>query len=250
VKAFAGILFCGLGMAAAGVATADPRLDEKVYTPYVENGVAEVETRVGGEVGGALGGETTTVVEAEYGLNDRVSLAFVGALGRAPGDAARLNSFGLEAVAYVGQIPALGVDTGLYLEYGRGLHGETDTLEAKMLFAKTKGRFQALANLIVEKPVTAPQGEAIATYGYAASVTWRVIGRLRLGAEAFGDLGSDRAFLGRQGAYVGPEARWAARPRGSPVEIEVDAGWLASAGTDRDEARSQLRLAVELERRF
>jgi len=232
------------------MAAADPRLDEVVYSPYVENGVAELETRVGGQVGGALAGETTTVVEAEYGLSDRVSLALLGTFGRGPGQSARLDGVGLEAVAYVGQIPALGIDTGLYLEYARGLQGQADTGEGKLLFAKTAGRFQGLLNLIVEKPVTAPAGEGIATYGYAASATWRAVGHLRLGAEAFGDLGSDRAFLGRQGAYVGPEARWSGRPKGAPAEIEIDAGWLAPAGTDRPEAHSQLRLAIELERRF
>jgi len=135
VKRLAGtVLFC-LGVLGPRAAAADPRLDEKVYDPYVENGVAELETRLGGEVGGALGGETTTVIEAEYGLNDRVSLALVGALGRGPGEPARLDSVGVEAVAYVGQVPALGVDTGLYLEYARGLHGESDTVEAKLLFA-------------------------------------------------------------------------------------------------------------------
>ena len=135
MKRLAGtVLFC-LGVLGPRAAAADPRLDEKVYDPYVENGVAELETRLGGEVGGALGGETTTVIEAEYGLNDRVSLALVGALGRGPGEPARLDSVGVEAVAYVGQVPALGVDTGLYLEYARGLHGESDTVEAKLLFA-------------------------------------------------------------------------------------------------------------------
>ena len=45
-----------------------------------------------------------------------------------------------------------------------------------------------------------PDGENFASYGYAASATWRVAGQLRLGAEALGDLGSDHGLFGRQGA--------------------------------------------------
>jgi hypothetical protein len=37
---------------------------------------------------------------------------------------------------------------------------------------------------------------------------------------------------------------------GPPVEIDVDAGWLAAVGADRGEAASQARIAVELERKF
>ena len=114
----------------------------------------------------------------------------------------------------------------------------------------TSGRFQGLLNLIVERPFGVPSGEGFANYGYAASVTWRTVGGLRLGAEAFGDLGTDHGFGGTRGAYVGPQVKWRGRPAHSPVEIEIDAGWLAAVGDSRREADSQVRLTVELERRF
>jgi len=249
-RVWAGVVSC-LWLAGASGAAADPRLDEKVYDPYVLKGMGELELREGGEAGsGSLSGAATTVWEAEYGVSDRLSLAVVGAVSHAPGGPTHPTAIGLEVVDYLGRIPRLGVDTGLYLEYGRGLNGENDKLEAKMLLAKTAGRFQGLLNLIVEKPLSAPTGEGIAAYGYAASATWRVLGRLRLGVEAFGDLGDDRVFLKHQGAYIGPQIKWSGRPRGSPVEIELDGGWLAPVGADRVEARSQLRLGLELERHF
>jgi hypothetical protein len=246
------LIGAGVVLALAGPACADPRLDEKVYSPYVENHVLELESRVATEVGqGDLKGATTVVEELEAGLNDRLSLALVTAVERGPGEGARLTSVGLEGVFYVGQIPGLGVDVGGYLEYGMGLGGEEDVGEAKILLAKTAGRFQGLFNFIVERPFNAPQGEDFAAYGYAASATWRTVGALRLGVEAFGDLGDDHGFLrGPQGAYVGPQLLWEGTPKGSPVEIEIDAGWLASVGADRSEAPSQARLSVELERRF
>jgi len=249
-----GAVLVGAGVLLAGAnpAFADPRLDEVVYSPYIENHELELESRVATEVGhGDLKGATTVVEELEAGLNDRVSLALVVPIEREPGERARATGVGLESIFYIGQIPGLGVDVGAYLELTKGLGDEEDTGEAKLLLAKTAGRFQGLFNFIVERPFNAPHGEGFASYGYAASATWRTVGTLRLGVEAFGDLGDDHGFLrGGQGAYVGPQLLWEATPRGSPVEIEVDAGWLASVGAARGEAPSQARLKIGLARRF
>jgi hypothetical protein len=242
----------GWAASLAGAASADPRLDEVVYSPYVENHVLEVETRVGQELGGReLANARTSVVEVEAGLNDRASLALVTAFQREPGVSDRLTSVGLEGIYYLGQIPKIGVDAGAYLEVAKGFGGESDGMEAKLLLARTAGRFQGLLNLIVEEPLGAPAGEDFASYGYAVSATWRTVGHLRLGIEAFGDFGDDHGLLnGQQGVYVGPQLKWSGRPRGAPFEIEVDAGWLAAVGTDRQEAGSQARINLELERRF
>ncbi len=246
-----GALAAGIGVLAACQAQADPRLDEKVYDPYIENHTAELELRNGREIGGPLGGQNTTVVEAEYGLNDRVSMALVGSIGHEAGGVTKLDGLGLESVIYLGQIPKLGVDAGLYLEYTKGLQGETDAGEVKLLLAKTAGRFQGLFNFIVERPFGAPPGEDIASYGYAASATWQTVGNLRLGAQAFGDFGDEHGFLkGSQGAYLGPQIKWEGRPAFSPVDIVIDAGWLKSIGADRQEAASQVRFTLEFEKRF
>jgi hypothetical protein len=250
MKLIPGLAALSLAVAVASQGRADPRLDEKVYDPYVHNGVAELEVRGGQVEGGPLGGATTTVMELEYGLSDRVSLALLGAVAREPGGEARVTDIGLESVVYLGQIPGIGVDTGLYFEYGHGLNGEPDFFEGKVLLAKNYKRFQGLLNLIVEEPVGAPSGEDFASYGYAASATLQAIGKLRLGAEAVGDFGDDHAFGGRQGAYVGPQVKWEGRLGRSPVELEIDAGWLAAVGKSQDEAGSQIRFSVELERRF
>ncbi|MEO8812287.1 MAG: hypothetical protein ABI376_05165 [Caulobacteraceae bacterium] len=250
MKCVSGLAAALLATMVAGLARADPRLDEKVYDPYVQNGVAELEVRAGRVNGGPLDGTATTMVEAEYGVSDRVSLALVGVVSRGPGEASKLSGVGAEAVVYVGQIPGVGVDVGVYGEYKIGLNGATDVFEGKLLLAKTKGRFQGLANLIVEEPVGAPRGEGYAAYGYAASATWRTVGALRIGVEAVGDFGDDHRLGGRQGAYVGPQVKWEGRIGRSPVELGIDAGWLAAVGESRAEARSQVRIALELERRF
>ena len=246
------VLTLGLAALFAAPASADPRLDEVVYSPYIENHMFEFETRFGQEIGdGSLKNAQTVVNELEYGVNDRLSLALVSTVERAPGEPQRLAGLGVEGIYYLGQIPKIGVDTGLYLEVTKGMGGEPDGGEAKLLLAKTAGRFQGLFNFIVERPFNGPPGEVYASYGYAASATWRTVGALRLGAEAVGDFGDDHGFLTRaQGAYVGPQLKWEGQPRFLPFEIEVDAGWLAAVGPDRGEASSQARINLELEHRF
>jgi hypothetical protein len=249
VKIWMGV---GLAMALAGPALADPRLDEVVYSPYVENHVLEMENRFAGEVGnGDLAGASTIVEELEAGLTDRLSLALVSTIEREPGGPYRAVGLGLEGIYYIGQIPGVGVDVGGYLEVTKGLSGEPDGGEAKLLLAKTEGRFQGLFNFIIERPFNGPAGEVYASYGYAASATWRTVGNLRLGLEAFGDLGDDHGFLNSpQGAYLGPQLKWEGKPEGWPVELVVDAGWLAAIGPNQNEAPSQARINIELERRF
>lgn len=250
VRATPARLLVLLALAAAPLARADPRLDEVVYDPYVQNGIAEFELRGAQALGGPLGGASASVFEQEYGLNDRLSLAAVETVTRGPGQGAAVRGLGIEGIYYLGQVPRVGVDAGLYLEYTKGLGGESDGLEAKLLLAKTAGRFQGLVNLILEEPVGAPRGADFAAYGYAVSATWQTWGALRLGAEAFGDFGDDHAFLGRQGAYVGPQLKWEGRLGGLPVDLGVDAGWLAAVGTSRGEAASEARVSLELEHRF
>jgi hypothetical protein len=268
-----GAFLAGLGLAVAvgfaDLARADPRLDEVVYDPYVEKGVVELEARSAGLVG-APGGVAAqaNMFELEFGLTNKVSLALVGVQSQEPHEPVRWSDVGVEGIWRVGRIPTIGVDTALYLEYGHGLNGATDKLEGKVLLAKRAGRFEGLLNLIVERPLTAPGGGNYASYGYAASATWRTAGSLRIGAEALGDFGDDHRFGGRQGAYLGPQVKWEFRPfggrdsdrdddgdeapaqKGPPIEIDVDAGWLAAVGADRSEAGSQVRIAVELERKF
>lgn len=233
-------------------ALADPRLDEIVYSPYVENHMFELETRFGQEVGhGTLKGAHTLVTEAEYGVNDRLSVALLTKVENAPGKPRRLTKVAIEGVYYLGQIPKIGVDAGLYLEIAKGVNGESDGGEAKLLLAKTAGRFQGLLNIIAERPLSGPSSEAFASYGYAASATWLAVGNLRLGAEALGDLGDDHGFLKHgQGAYVGPQLKWEGRLKGAPIDLAIDAGWLAAVGANRGEGWSQARINLELEHRF
>jgi hypothetical protein len=237
-----------LGLVGATTAAAGPHLDGKVYAPYVENGIFELEARGAQVNGGPLDGASTTVLEAEYGFGDRLSLALVAPIANDPGQGAKLQGLGVEGVYYLGQIPKVGVDVGLYGEYLAGVNGGEEVVEAKLLLAKRTGAFEGVLNLVAERPLNVPT-ERYANYSYAAAATWEVVDDLRLGIEAFGDLGDDYG-LKSGGAYVGPVAQWEFHPKGAPFEIEMRASWLAATGSSRDDADSQVRLTVGLERKF
>lgn len=234
----------------AGSAAAEPGLGQVVYAPYISNGVTELEVRSGRLSGGAADGDQTTVFELEHGFSDRFSLAILAEVEDEPGEARKLDAVAVEGVAYLGQIPGLGIDVGLYGEYEQRIHNESGVAEAKLLLAKTQDRFQGLLNLIVEKPLTDRPGEDMTEYAYAASATWEVVANLRLGVEAFGDIGVGGALGGRQPHYIGPVAKWETRPSWLPAELEIEAGYLFATGSASDYTDGQIRLLVALERRF
>lgn len=235
----------------AGAAAADPPgLGNAVYSPYVKSGVTEVELRGGRLTGGTENGSSGAVVEVELGLNDRLSLAVVGEFEDAPGEARKLDSVGLEAVAYLGQVPGLDVDVGGYLEYEQRIHAESGVLEGKILLARAFGPVETRLNLIAEQPLTDKPGEGATGFGYAAEATAPVNGALRLGLQAFGDLGTTRNLGGRREHYLGPVARWEIHPSRSVGELEFEAAYLFPLGAARDQADGQARFGIEWEKLF
>lgn len=243
-----------LGVALGSVATAaadEPGLANKVYSPYIKNGVTEVELRAGRLTGGPLDGEQAAVVEIEHGFSDSLSLAVLGEFEQHAGEARKLDALAIEGVAYLGQVPVLGIDVGGYLEYEQRIHNESGVLEGKLLLAKRWGAFEGLLNLIVRKALTDRPGEDQTDLGYATQATWEVADHLRLGGQAFGNLGTDHNSGGRQPHYIGPVAQWELRPawlKGG--ELELEAAYLLPVGAARDETDGQIRFVVECERRF
>lgn len=235
----------------SGAAAAEPGLSNKVYSPYVRKNVTEVELRAGRLTGGPLDGEQAAIVELERGISDRISLAVLAEFEQHAGEEKKLDALAVEGVAYLGQIPGLGVDVGGYLEYEQRIHNESGVAEAKLLLAKRTGAFEGLLNLIVDRPLSDRPGEHDTEFGYAAQATWGVGANVRLGGQAFGDLGTDRRFGGRQPHYLGPVAQWEVRPawlKGG--ELEFEGAYLLPVGSARDDTNGQVRFVVEFERRF
>ena len=234
----------------AGAAKAEPGLANTVYAPYVKKGVTELELRGGRLNGGPLEGESAAVVELEYGVNDRLSLAVLAEFERHAGETSKLDAVAVEGVVYLGQIPGLGVDVGGDLEYEQRIHNESGVLENKLLLAKQAAPFHALLNLIARRALTNRPGQDDTAFGYAAQGTIDVNPRVQIGLQAFGDLGTNRNLGGRQSHYVGPVAKWEVRPAGGHGELEIETAYLLPVSAARGSTDGQFRLMIAYERRF
>lgn len=234
----------------AGNARAEPGLGEKVYDPYVKPGTFELEARYGRLDGRALNGESGGVLEAEYGFNDRFSGAILAEYEHEAGEKAKIDALAVEGVIWLGQIPRLGIDTSLYLEYEQRIHNESGVGEAKLLLGKQLGAWQVLVNVKASRPFTAVSSERITRFGYAASIDRDLGNFARVGVEAFGDLGDDHRFGGRQTHYLGPMVKWRLPFRKLKSELELETSYLLPVGAARREANGQARILLEWEKRF
>lgn len=241
----------GLALGGATSAAAEPGLAGKVYSPFIERGVTEFELRGGRLNGGRLDGEQAAIIEVEHGFGDRLSLSALAEVEQHAGESSKIEALAVEGRAYLGKIPWLGVDVGGYLEYEQRLHAESGVIEGKLLLAKRSGAFEGLLNLSAGKALTDKSGEDATEFGYAAEASWEVAHDFRLGLQAFGDLGTDEKFGGRQAHLAGPVARWEFNShwlRGA--EIEVEGAYLLPLGAARDQSDGQIRFVLAYERKF
>ena len=222
---------------------AAPGLDEKVYGATVETGVSEVEVRYGRLVGGVAAGEDATVVELSHGFSDRLYAGVLFGFEREPGSSRQFQAVGAEGIVTLGHINAIDTDVAIYGEYEAERHG-ADNLETKLLLQHRRGTFDGRLNLIAEKQL---EGGSPVEFGYGASADWKLIGDLRGGVEAFGELGSTRHLFPRAGHFVGPILKTELEHLPARGELGIEAGYLFAVGAARDEARGQARLLLEYE---
>lgn len=220
-------------------AAATPALGEAVYGATVEAGETELEARYGRLTGGEDSGEEGLVVEAAHGFSPRFYAAVLGEFEREQGDKRRLEALSIEAIHTLARIQPLGVDVAVYGEYEAVLHGP-DKLEAKLLLEKRQGALDARLNLIANRPLVSG---APVSFGYAASADVAALGEFRLGAAAFGDLGSSRLLTTRSEHFAGPIVKTEIEHLGGG-EIEVETGYLFALGRARDDAKGQVRLLL------
>lgn len=230
----------------SSAAVAAPGLDEKVYGATVEKGVSEVELRYGRLAGGAAGGEDATVVELSHGFSDRFYAGVLLGFGRESGSSRQLQAVGAEGIVTLGHINAIDADVGIYGEYGAELHG-ADHVETKLLLQHRRGTFDGRLNLIAEKQL---EGGSPVEFGYGASADWKLIGELRGGVEAFGELGSTRRIFPRAEHFVGPILKTELEHLPGRSELGIEAGYLFAVGAARDETKGQARLLLEYEYHF
>ena len=227
-------------------AFAAPGVGEKVYGATVERGVSEVEARYGRLVGDEADGEDGTVFELSHGFSDRFYGGLLFEFEREAGERRRLEAVGVEGIVALGHIGAIDSDVAVYGEY-EGVRDAPDKLETKLLLQHRRGPFDGRLNLIAEKQLTS--GEPVGL-GYAASADWKLIGELRGGIEAFGELGSTRHLLPRAEHFAGPMLKAELERLPGRGELGIEAGYLFALGAARDETDGQARLLLEYEFHF
>ncbi len=212
-------------LAFAQPALAAPGLGSKVYGATVKPGVTEFEARYGRLSGGSASGEDAMVFELAHGFSSRFYGALLAEFEREPGADRKLEAFAVEGIITLGRI---------------------DALETKLVLQHKRGPFDSRLNLKAAKPLG---GGAPVEFGYAASADWKAIGEFRLGAAAFGDLGTSRNFTTRAAHFAGPIVKTEIEHLG-PGELGIETGYLFALGEARKETNGQLRLLLGYEFRF
>lgn len=232
-----------LALASSG-AFAAPGVGEKVYGATVEKGVSEVEFRYGRLVGDEADGEGGATVEVSHGFSDRFYGGALFEFEREPGEDRQLEAVGLEGIVALGHLKMLDADVAIYGEY-EGVQEGPDKVETKLLLQHRSGTFDGRLNLIAEKEL---EGGEPAEFGYAVSADWKLIGELRGGLEAFGELGSH--LFPRAEHFVGPMLKTEIEHLPRAGELGIEAGYLFALGASRDETDGQARLLLEYEFHF
>lgn len=239
-KFIIGTALAALATTIATPALAAPGLGQEVYGATVDKGEPEFESRFDSLSGGPDDGEDVIKLEASYGITDSLRIGVLGEFEQEVGASRKAEEVAVEAIYELGK--AGGIDFAVYGEYAIGLNGHADVLEGKLLMQRKTGPFDLRLNLIAEKEL---EGGNKVELGYAASADVAAFEEVRVGVQAFGDLGTFDKFLPRAEHFVGPFA--SVEIEGLGPEIELQAGYLFALGAARDDADGQLRVALELE---
>jgi len=230
----------------AVAAQAAPGSGDKVYGARIEPDVTEVEFRYGRLTDGPADTEDNAVIELSHNFGDRFTLGVLLETEREPGQSRKVESFALEGITKLGHIDALDLDAALYLEFEAVKNG-ADVVEGKLLFQHSRGPFDARFNFKLEHEL---ESGAPVEFGYALSADWAAFGEFRLGAQAFGNLGSTHDFLPRDEHYLGPVIKTEIEHLPGRGELGIEAGYLFALGKSRDETDGQFRLVLEYEFHF
>jgi len=229
-----------LACALASPAYAAPGLGSEVYGAHVDKGEFELEAIYGALDGGEEDGEDVLKLEAAYAVTERLRLGLIGEFEKEVGGSREAEEIGIEAIYELGS--AGPIDFALYGEYGIGLNGHSDKIEGKLLMQHESGPWDLRFNLIAEKEL---EGGHKVELAYAASADVEAFGEVRLGVQAYGELGTFSNFLPREEHFIGPVAKF--EIEGLGPELEIEAGYLFALGEAKDETDGQFRLMLELE---
>lgn len=230
----------GLAMAASPVAAmASPGQGQEVYEASVEKGEIGFEVRYDGQTGGPDGGQNVGQLETTWSPVDWARLSIQGQWDRDVGGPRKTSEVTLSAVTVLGHAGGLAFAT--YEGYSIGANGNPDALSGKFIVEHRKGRFDLRFNLNLEKEMVSG---APVELGYAAGFDVEAAPGVRLGAQAFGDLGTFDHLFAPGEHVIGPVANFSLEKLKPGLGFEL--GYLFAVGKARDNYNGQVRAAIEL----
>ena len=221
----------------SATAMAAPGLGTDVASPGVEKGEGAVMARWASLEGGPDDGAGVFLIEGGYGVTDRLRLVVITEAEKEPGESRDVTVTGFEALYELGSVGnfTFGLNGAYAVEFGA-----PDKIEGKFLVQNETGPWDFRLNLTAAKPL---ESGAPVELLYAASADVATTDALRLGVQAFGELGTSKDFLPRSEHFVGPAAKVAISGLGP--EVELDFGYLFAIGAASDVTDGQLRVGIE-----
>jgi hypothetical protein len=210
--------------------TVPARADHKVYSPYVEEGVLELEMRGDRTVdrSSAKDNLQTQNFEVGYGVNSWWSTSLSGRTNKDPGAGLRYSASVWENIFQLTERGKYPVDVGLYAEYLKShLGSQPDEFETKLLLQKDVGPLAFTTNLIFTREIGRASGKGVGfEYAARANYPWRR--EIQFNVEAFGEPGRLTGFdeASAQQHLLGPVMSGEFNFAGLPGNIVYEVGYL------------------------
>lgn len=225
------------------------RADHKVYSPYVEQGIFELETRGHRTVDPSpeKNNQQTNLVELGYGVNSWWHTGFYGVMSKEPQSHFEYGGR-WENIFQLTEQGKYWADFGVYLEYERNAPTQPGEIETKLLIQKNDvGPFVAIANIIFNREIGHGAGKGLGfEYALGGYYPWRR--DIQFGIEAFGAPGRLIGFdsLSAQQHQLGPVISGKFNIPGIPGALLYNVGYLfgVTPGTPKGTAKAILEYEV------
>jgi hypothetical protein len=205
-------------------------IETKVYSPYVEPGILELEARGRRTVDNRPDQDNAQQQKYElgYGVTSWWHTAIFGEVEKEPGADPRYTATAWENIFQLTEPGKYWADFGLYVEYAHShLARVPDELETKLLVEKSVDPFTVTANLIFNREIGSDAGKGVG-FEYALRVGYPWLRWLEPGIEAYGEPGRLTGFAAtrEQEHIVGPVLKGKVNIAGLPGVFVYEAGYL------------------------
>lgn len=170
--------------------TPSARAGDKVYSPIIEEGELEIEARLlfGTDRHPDRDGAQNHVFEIGYGFTPRWASAVLVEVERTPGEPAKATHVSFENIVTLLPQGKYWLDLGGYVEFEKGVNGDANEIETRLLVEKQAGRWTVTTNAIFTKNISGDEGLGT-KFGYNWRTKYRLTRSFELGVEGYGNIG-------------------------------------------------------------